>query len=128
MTEAHVLGVDFDGTIAGYDHGWQGPPAEDPTKGVREALRAFVAKGYTIVVFSCRANTADGVQDISNWLMEHHLREFVSEITNVKPRALAYIDDRGIAFRGDWLAVVHEVDRMAAEERQKGRRRGNGVA
>ena len=126
MTEANVLGVDFDGTIAGYEKGWQGAPGEDPIKGAREALRAFVMKGYTIIIFSCRADNPQGVEDIRQWLLRHDMLQYVSDITHVKPRALAYIDDRGIAFRGDWLAAVQEVDRFAAKEREKQKGKHDG--
>lgn len=119
MSDGKTVAVDFDGTIAGYEHGWQGKPAENPTKGAAEALRTLVMKGCTIVVFSCRANESGGVQDIRDWLMRHDMMQYVSEITNVKPRAVAYVDDRGVAFQGDWLAAVQGVDHLIAEEKTR---------
>ena len=119
MVEHKTVAVDFDGTIAGYDNGWQGKPAEDPTRGAANALRALVTKGYTIVVFSCRASDPDGVKQIRDWLMAHNMLQYVSEVTNVKPRAVAYVDDKAVGFRGDWLAAIKGVDALA--DRQKGK-------
>lgn len=120
-SSSYTVGVDFDGTIAGYDKGWQGPPAEDPIRGAREALQAFKMKNLEVVVFSCRADNPQGVEDIRQWLVQHDMMQFVDEITDKKPKAIAYVDDRGVAFRGDWLAALHEVEHLLAKEKQKGR-------
>jgi trehalose-6-phosphatase len=115
MADRKRLRSTFDGTLAGYEHGWQGPPAEAPTKGARSAMQALKAKGYTIVVFSCRASDPGGVQDIERWLVQQGMARYVSEVTDVKPKAVAYIDDRGVPFSGDWLSVLTKVDALASK-------------
>jgi hypothetical protein len=86
------LCVDFDGTI--YD----GTGIFD---GCIEAL-SELRKSYTIAIFSARQTEAEREQ------MRELLRSFDvphDEVLDAKPEAVAYLDDKGIRFDGDWRTI-----------------------
>lgn len=112
--DVKTCAVDFDQTIHPYSRGWTGPDPDDepPIKGAGEFLRALKVKGFKVVIFSVRAETAEGLAGIKNWLLKYNLMQFIDEITYVKPKAIAYVDDRAVPFRGDWVSVMREVDAL----------------
>ena len=61
-------------------------------------------KDYRITILSARRYT-----QIIRWLNEHGLWEYVSNVTSFKPPALAYIDDRGIQFNGDYNEILEQL-------------------
>lgn len=106
---------DFDGTIHKYSAGWVGetPADELPIVGVAATMALFHSKGFDQVVLSARAATGPGRVGIIEWLRKHDLLSYISLVTHVKPQAIAYIDDRGVSFDGDWKPVVEAVHRLA---------------
>ena len=86
-----TLAVDFDGVLHEYS-GLNARGLNNPVAGATEAWTKLENAGYTLVVFTCREDI-DRVQD---WF--RHYFGFIPEITNKKPVALAYIDDRAIRF------------------------------
>lgn len=89
-----TLAVDFDGVIHAYSRGWQGGEIYDePMEGTAEALREF-DKRYQLVLFTARHD----LEAVHLWLVKHRLRHFFHEITNRKPMAVAYLDDRAWRF------------------------------
>ena len=49
-------------------------------------------------------NGKTGETLVWEWLREKELDSFISEVTSEKPRALAYIDDKGVKFL-NWKAI-----------------------
>lgn len=95
------LAVDFDGVLHGYSKGWQGGSIYDPpVEGTAEALRQL-DKRYEMVVFTARTN----LDDVRTWLRENHMDHFFKDVTNKKPMAKYYLDDRGFRFV-DWIATL----------------------
>ena len=73
-------------------------------EGVIAALQELSAQ-YTLIVYTCKARADRGLVDgktgtelVWNWLKEHDLDQYVSKVTAEKPRAVCYIDDKGIRF------------------------------
>lgn len=94
-----TVAIDFDGVLADY-HGWQGMEHLDPPiPGAAEFLWRVKWAGYDIVIFSTRG--ADRPEAIRAWLRENGAPDNI-QITNIKPPALVYIDDRAHRFDGDW--------------------------
>jgi len=88
-----TIAVDFDGVIHKYSKAYHdGTIYDEPIDGARDAIRLIRKKGYRVVVFTAR----DDGPGIDAWLKKHKI--MVDEITNVKPRAVMYIDDRGVRF------------------------------
>lgn len=92
--------VDFDGVLNTYT-GWQGPdelfePA-DGSRGFLETLSNF----YSVYILSTRPS-----EKIRQWLIDNQLSKFVYDCVDEKPPAVAYIDDRGIQFNGNFDEVI----------------------
>lgn len=95
-----VICVDLNGVLDTYA-GWTGQ-YEDyaPREGAREFLKSLCDKGYHVVV--CTAQPSDRLVEVEQWAAEHGLLEWIYSITNVKPPAVAYFDDRAIRFDGSY--------------------------
>jgi hypothetical protein len=106
-----TLAIDFDGCLSAYT-GWKGPDHLDPPlPGAIEALRGYL-RHYEVVIFTTRVETIAGVTALRLWLKEAGLStEEVSaiRITNTKPPAWLYIDDRCYLFTGTFPSV-EEID------------------
>lgn len=105
-----TLCIDFDGTMTLAGPYESGVPSVGIQPGLRQALAEWNAEGYRVVVL-----TARNAADVWPWLAAHGLTPFVSGVTNTKPPAVAYIDDRAVSFGGDWAAVRKRVRELAAE-------------
>jgi hypothetical protein len=96
--------VDLDGVLNTFDE-WRGPEFfHAPREGAREFLASLHAAGYRVVVFTVRWH-----EWTSKWLQQHGLSAFVDEVTDRKPPAHAYVDDRAICFRGDFPETLQQV-------------------
>lgn len=110
------IGVDFDGVIHKNSKGYHdGTVYDEPIEGAREALQKLSEK-YTVIVYTAKArkdrglvNGRSGTQLIWDWLKQHDLNQYVSKVTAEKPRAVAYIDDKGIKF-DNWDNVLSQID------------------
>lgn len=112
MAYQACVALDFDATLHPYTDGWQGtiPADEPPTPGALDFAQALHARGYRIVVHTCRATSLEGRVAVADWLTRHGFGSLVDEVTHEKPQAVAYVDDRAIPFDGDWPAVLATVD------------------
>lgn len=104
-----TIAIDFDGVIHKYSKGWQnGKLYDKPVEGSLEAMLELYAKGYKIVVFTTREDTTSVRGYIFKWYNELYPDQetFAFEVTNKKPPAIAYIDDRGIRFT-NWKDILN---------------------
>ena len=90
-----TVAVDFDGVLNNY-HGYDPNNLGTIREGAEDFLKELHRK-YTIVIYSTRNST-----DIIHWLRTYHLDKYVQKVTNNKPPAVAYIDDRAVRFTGDY--------------------------
>ena len=96
-----VLALDFDGVIHKYSGGYKdGSIYDDPMEGAVEGITKLKEAGYELIIYTTRPN----IEDIKKWLMKHI--GFEIEIADRKPKAMAYIDDRGIRFT-NWKDVLN---------------------
>lgn len=87
--------VDLNGVLDLYT-GWQGEGHwDDPRPGAAEFLAQLERAGYRIVIHSTK-----NPPGVKMWLQKHGLFRYVSDITDRKVPAVAYIDDRAIRFDG----------------------------
>ncbi len=99
-----VVCVDLDGVLNAFD-GWRGADFFHPPRpGAREFLLGLRQRGYRVVVFTVR-----WAPHVTAWLEEHGLAPMVSEVTNQKPPAHVYVDDRAICFQGDFGATLEQI-------------------
>ena len=101
--------VDFNGVLDAYQ-GWRGPGHFDgPRPGAREFLEALSTRGYRVVVFTTRYSA-----DVWQWLHAHGMADLVMDVTDRKPAAHVFVDDRAVCFRGDFPETLREIERFAA--------------
>jgi hypothetical protein len=111
--------VDFDGTIARWNHGQgYGPGTERmgaPVPGVAEALKRLKVNGWHIIIHTCRGEK--GYADIEKYMQQNGIpfdeinknRYQLPDMNPGKPVADVYVDDRAIDFKGDWKDALRQV-------------------
>jgi len=111
--EAPIACVDLNGVLDAYT-GWKGARHFDPPRpGARAFLDALAARGFRIVVFTTRY-----ADDVWAWLREYRLDGLISEVTDRKPAAHVFVDDRAVCFRGDFDDTLRQIDAFAAHWEQ----------
>jgi hypothetical protein len=104
-----VVAVDLNGVLDAYT-GWKDPEHWDPPReGAGEFLRELNERGFRVVVFTTRWQ-----DDARAWLSQHGLDRWVSEVTDRKPAAHVFVDDRAVCFRGDFAETLAEIMRFRA--------------
>lgn len=103
-----IVCFDFDG-VFNQHVGWTGKyELPEILPGIEGALRRARQRGYTI--FVCTARPDSGLQEVRQWIDQHGLGDLVHEVTNKKPPAVAYIDDKAILFAGDFGEALDRLD------------------
>lgn len=89
------IGVDLDGTLAHYT-GWRGAEhIGDPIPAMVDRVKAWMAEGVTVKIFTARACVPEQVPFISEWLKKHGMAGL--EVTNVKDFGMVELwDDRSV--------------------------------
>jgi hypothetical protein len=106
---APIACIDLNGVLDAYV-GWRGPDHFDPPRaGAREFLEALRGRGFRLVIFTTR-----WADDVWAWLRKYALDDLVSEVTDRKPAAHVFVDDRAVCFRGDFDATLREIDGFVA--------------
>jgi hypothetical protein len=105
-----TVAVDFDGVLNTYSS-WHGPyELEELRPGAAEFLHDLKARGFYVVIHTTR-----NIAAVMDWLFKRGLLPGpVDDVVNLKPVAVAYIDDRGLTFRGDYAQTLAELDAFKA--------------
>ena len=108
LTDAEIteIGVDFDMTIARSSFPDFIP--QEPLEGAIEALQKLDRMGYEIHIYTAR-HWSD-VRNIQKYCDYYKIP--VKKIICGKPLFRCMIDDKNIAFRGDWSTMVDEVEKF----------------
>ena len=101
-----TVAVDFDGVLNNY-HGYDPDDLGTIRDGAREFIECLYLK-YSIIIYSTRDST-----NIRHWLKKYHLDKYITKVSNKKPPAVAYIDDRAIRFNGDYTKCLHDFTEKA---------------
>ena len=109
-TGQKTIAVDFDGVINSFGGGWRGPTETDaPVEGAAAAINTLIADGNKVVVYSTRAATPEGRETILRYLAGIDITVNDIEVTDKKPVADMYIDDRAVPFSGDWSETLKQI-------------------
>lgn len=97
------VGVDLDKTLAHSEY----PDFTllEPLEGAREAMRAIEARGFKPTVYTARPWV--DYEKIEEWLRHHDIVH--RRIICGKPLFKYMIDDRNIAFDGDWQKALEKI-------------------
>jgi len=100
---------DFDGVIHSYKSGWQGHDiiSDEPVQGIKETIDNLREKGYEVVIVSTRSAYPTGKIAMKGWLEKYNIK--VDRISDVKPPAIVYVDDRAITFDGNTNGLVEKI-------------------
>lgn len=109
------IAIDFDGVIHKNSKGFHdGTVYDEPIEGALEAIKELSQK-YEIVIFTAKAkpdrpliNGKTGSELIWDWLEKHNIQQYVKKVTSEKPRAVFYIDDKGIRFES-WAQILNKL-------------------
>lgn len=113
MSEQRVVCVDLDGVLNLFD-GWKGADYFHPPRpGAEHFLRWLWEHDFQIIIFTVR-----WPEHVEAWLRQHGLNRYVHEVTDKKPPAHVYIDDRAICFRGDFDSTLNEIAAFKAHWEQ----------
>lgn len=133
MSKRYTICVDFDGVIHGYHMSWIAPHIipDGPVPGAIKWLWDTLAD-FDIVIQSSRARTWRGRWAIRRWLKRHSLSNGYwyeqcgyshgledIKITNKKPAALVYLDDRGMRFDGSNFPTAQQIHQHRPWNKQK---------
>ena len=105
MTKPNIA-IDFDGVIHAHKNPIEGRRMGPPIEGAKEALKTLSRK-YNIIIFSVWGDKPKTIEDF----MKYYELSFNS-VTNIKPNATFYIDDRGLHFNS-WSETLAEVDKRS---------------
>lgn len=102
-----TIAIDFDGVIHSYISGFVrgGAVFDPPNPGAIDSLHKLDKKGFKIVIFTARTDFGP----IIEWLRQYWPADStmeIPEVTNIKPAAFAYIDDRAIRFT-NWIDILN---------------------
>lgn len=101
---------DFDGVIHSYKSEWQGllTIPDEPVPGIREVMTQLMKDGYEVVIVSTRSSSQEGIDSMTEWLNKHDIP--FDYISDTKPPAMVYVDDRAIRFDGNTENLVQEIE------------------
>lgn len=100
---SEVICIDFDRTLHDMDHPVAGRKMGPPIESARTAVQVLMSHGYEVVVLTCQVNH----EYIRDWLRYYGFPAL--RVTNVKPVAVAYVDDRAVRFTGSWLDTMAQL-------------------
>jgi hypothetical protein len=99
-----IVCVDLNGVLDLYK-GWKDPAHWDPPRrGAARFLSSLAACGFHVIVFTTRYPP-----DATRWLRRHGLLEYVRDVTDRKPPAHVFVDDRAVCFRGSFRSTLQSV-------------------
>lgn len=105
----YTVAVDFDGVLHAYDSPWVNHHTipDGPVPGAIEWL-SEIARSFDVVIFTTRGKTWRGRMAVLKWLWKHGVSwpeaetwsDLPFKVTDRKPAALVYVDDRAWRFNG----------------------------
>lgn len=107
-----TLSIDFDGVCNPYSQGWQNGDIYDrhPTTGTLPALQEL-AERYRLVISTARTDLKAVEKKLEEWGLSPH----IAEVTNTKPPAVAYVDDKALLFKG-WSQTIDELKKREGKQ------------
>lgn len=90
--------LDFDGVLHDCTRWRETEHTNDPVPGALAFVQELVAEFYEVVVLTARPAPV-----VTAWLERYGFPTL--DVTDRKPAALIYIDDKGFRFTGDWAAA-----------------------
>ena len=106
MKKKYTVCIDLNGVLDQYT-GWKGEGHMDPPRPGADRFLAELAENYRVVIL-----TTQPAERVWGWLKENGLDRWVDEVTDRKPPAVVYVDDRAVTFRGNFEETLREIRRF----------------
>ena len=106
MNIRKTIAIDLDGVLDDYKK-YDENKIPKIRQGAREFIQELHKNGYNLVLFTNRKPLL-----ASKWLIENNLDKYFSDVTNIKPKATMYIDDRAIKFDGNYDTTLDSIKRF----------------
>ena len=97
-----IICIDFDGVLNNYKY-YDEDELFTPREGAKEFLENL-AKDYIVFIL-----TARNFAKVERWLNKYDMMEHVAHVTNIKPPATVYLDDRAVRYDGDFNAAEEKI-------------------
>ena len=119
----NIIAIDFDGVVHRSSKGfYDGTIYDDPVDGSLEAIKKLNEQGYSLVMYTCKANPhrplvnqKTGTDLIWEWLEGHGVSHYFLDVVWGKPWAAVYIDDKGYRFE-NWIDTLDFVNNLLGEK------------
>lgn len=99
-----TVALDFDGVLNTYT-GWQGADELfEPRPGLENFLKTLQRAGFKLVIYSTRP-----VEKIQEWLTKYGIDQYIAFVSNEKPLAHCYVDDRAVQFQGSFYHAYMQI-------------------
>lgn len=98
-----TIAIDLDGVLNTYNGKYDKSNIPDIKEGAKEFIKNL-SEYYELVLFTNRNPML-----ATKWLIKNNLDVYFKEVTNIKPIAVIYIDDRAINFNGDYNKVLYDI-------------------
>ena len=96
--------IDLDGVLNTYTGKFDKNFIPPIKQGAKEFIKEL-SNDYEIKIFTTR-----NLLQASEWLINNELRQYISDITNVKVPSYLIIDDRCVNFNGDYLNLMKKIN------------------
>lgn len=103
-----TIGLDFNGVLDTYE-GWVGGKEYPPREGAKSFLKSLKDNNFDIIIL-----TSIEPLKVIAWLDKYGLKKYVSGVTNTKPPAFVYLDDRAVCFKGDFDDALEQIKNFKA--------------
>ena len=104
-----TIAIDFDGVVHDFKNPPQGQKLGPPIPGALESIERLRDQGYKIVIFSHWANSPENILIITRWLDYFDFPPYL-EITDKKPNADFFVDDRALEFKNNWPEIMERIE------------------
>ena len=98
-----TIAIDLDGVLDEYT----GKYDENSIPKIKDGARDFIiklSKDYDLVLFTTRK-----LMLATKWLIDNKIDKYFSDVTNVKPPAFIYLDDRALKFNGNYDDTLNAI-------------------
>ncbi len=100
-----TISIDFDRVVHKYSRSfYNGKPYDVPVEGAIEAILTLQSKGFEVIILTAKTSLGEKRNKlIRAWFRKYRVKV---KVTNIKPPAIAYIDDRAIRFT-NWRDMLN---------------------